>query len=396
MQAECEELTNDGLALDVPPSVPDEEEEQCSSAASSKGEEAAASIPESSAVEEPSEATSQEDAKGPTPDGEEEEEEESSVDEWEETKKWLEELVRENLIVYVTKTRCPFCAEARNVMSVAEVDALEINIDEMDEEKAETLQRVIETTTKRYGVPVIWVDGETKDVAELKDLYQAGRLQQFLDTRRHINTDDTAQAQSQEVVVARSESVQSSITAISLPDLPECAVPEEYTSLRPVVPLCLGVGEALREEALAIDGTNMFVVLGGAGLHDICKRFSDTAFQSTELAKVYASHGVSRGRLCARLMMFLCERFGGPVGVSQCPLLRDTPSIYCCPGMLRLAHLHVEMDNSTVELWLSCMAKAVRQASIPRKAIPLLDQYFSDTAWCLVRHQEQQVRSAIR
>ena len=311
-----------------------------------------------------------------------EEDAESSVDEREEVQKWLAETLQKNLIVYVTKTRCPFCAEARNVMAVAEIEAFEINIDEMDEERAEHLQRVIEATTKRYGVPVIWIDGETKDVSELKELYKTGRLQQFLDTRRHLNTESTSQLAYP--THADTESDVSSVSPLSVPPLAECDLPEEYTA-EARLPLCHGIGDGLRQEGvLVLDTTNVFLALGAKGIHEVCTLFAHYAFQTPVLANAYKSAGVGQARLVARLTAFLCERCGGPEGAAVCPYLRSSPSILCSPAMLRLTHAGIVIGDEEVTLWLSCMSKSLHQTkSMPRTLIPTMEQYFKGTAWDL-------------
>ena len=357
-----------------------------------------------------------------------------------EAEKWLAQQLRSNLIFLVVKTNCPFCAEARNLLVAAGVEehASLFNVDDVDEERAEVLQRVIETTTQRYGVPVIWVDGFTKDVSELKELHQTGRLEQFLIARQRINIADGPAA----VLAPPSPSVSSASSAPPAELFAdEPPVPDELRAFGRSAPLCFAVGaaptassssssasscadpqtsadaataadveegEAFPSSAaaaeaqaakpplpeLAVDAVNVFAAVGAHRVRALCALFAELAFEQAALRRVYAARGVTQRTLSERLTAFLCERLGGPEGVAVHPVLRGAPSPLMCPHLLRMVHAGLEMRRSDVAMWLECMTAAMHQAAVPAAVIPLLQQYFRRTAWELSLEQEKARRKA--
>eukprot|EP01063_Lacrimia_lanifica_P028118 TRINITY_DN4057_c0_g3_i1.p1 TRINITY_DN4057_c0_g3~~TRINITY_DN4057_c0_g3_i1.p1 ORF type:complete len:522 (+),score=210.64 TRINITY_DN4057_c0_g3_i1:108-1673(+) len=326
-------------------------------------------------------------------------------------KEWLLQLLKDNIIVYLTRRDCPFSNDARQMMDSAQITSygFELNIDDLKEQQCDALIAVVEDTYQQYGFPVIWITGELHELARLKELHKEKRLTAFVEARKRA-VDLSRQGPTTHYLVEAEE--EEDDDASEAPSVLDGALPDELVHLHPDAPLCLDVvveqgdarkgrraskqpppepeptadgGDAPALPVLGVDRTNLFAALGAKALWSLVATFAELLAKRDDVYSMYRGRKLNRQVLVDRYTAFLCERLGGPPGMSSHAVLKHAPSVYCCPALLYMKHEGLPVSSEAATVWLETMLEAIHVSGIPDYAQPLLEEYFRHTVFHLRR-----------
>lgn len=101
------------------------------------------------------------------------------MDQLEETKQVVKELIDCDEIVIFSKTTCPYCKSAKGVFDTMQCKYTAVELD--DRADGYTIQNILEQMTGARTVPRIFVRGECLGgCSDIKELYNSGKLAEIL------------------------------------------------------------------------------------------------------------------------------------------------------------------------------------------------------------------------
>ena len=120
--------------------------------------------------------------------------------------------------------------------------------------------------------------------------------------------------------------------------------------------------------------TQVFGLIGEDGFRRLVAAFYRSVPDDDILGPMYPKEGLAGAE--ERLRGFLIQRFGGPTDYSQ---QRGHPR-------LRMRHAPFQIDQRGRDRWIELMEAALIEANLPIESIPLLRQFFHDSATFMINH----------
>jgi glutaredoxin 3 len=78
----------------------------------------------------------------------------------EEAGKFVDDLVSKHKVVVFSKTTCPYCVKAKNLLKELNASAHTIELDKLDSADATLIQEALKKKTKQSTVPNIFINGK--------------------------------------------------------------------------------------------------------------------------------------------------------------------------------------------------------------------------------------------
>jgi hemoglobin len=120
--------------------------------------------------------------------------------------------------------------------------------------------------------------------------------------------------------------------------------------------------------------THVYGLIGEAGFERLVAAFYRRVPQDDILGAMYPAGDLAGAE--ERLREFLIQRFGGPDRYSR---RRGHPR-------LRMRHAPFQINQRGRDRWVTLMEAAMAEAKLPAEVVPVLRQFFHDSATFMINH----------
>jgi hemoglobin len=120
--------------------------------------------------------------------------------------------------------------------------------------------------------------------------------------------------------------------------------------------------------------TQLYDIIGEAGFTRLVANFYQRVPGDDILSRMYPRNDLAGAQ--QRLREFLIQRFGGPMTYSE---RRGHPR-------LRMRHSPFKIDQVARNRWISLMEAALAETQLDERAVPMLRQFFHDSATFMINH----------